>query len=94
MLIALGMKDAFDGKVADFSGLAKEPLALAHVLHKTMMGVDEHGVEAAAATAVSLTWGTISDSKSINVDHPFFFGVYDRPTATWLFLGHVVDPTQ
>jgi serpin B len=94
ILIALGMKDAFDGRLADFSGMAQESLALSHVLHKTMLGVDEHGVEAAAATAVPLTWSSAPESKSINVEHPFFFGLYDRPTATWLFLGHVVDPSQ
>jgi serpin B len=93
-LIALGMKDAFDGQLADFSGLAQEPLAISHVLHKTMLGVDEHGVEAAAATAVPLTWSSVSETKSITVDRPFFFGIYDRPTATWLFLGHLVDPTK
>lgn len=87
------MKDAFDGRVPDFSGIAKEPLSISHVLHKTMLGVDEQGVEAAAATAISLTWSSISETKSINVNHPFFFGIYDRPTATWLFLGHVVDPS-
>jgi serine protease inhibitor len=32
--------------------------------------------------------------KYVIADHPFFFGIYDQPTATWLFLGHVVDPTQ
>lgn len=94
MLIALGMKDAFDGRLADFSGLAQEPLAISHVLHKTMMGVDEHGVEAAAATAVPLTWSSVPETKNVNVDHPFFFGLYDRPTATWLLLGHVLDPSQ
>lgn len=92
-LIALGMKDAFDGQLADFSGLAQEPLAISHVLHKTMLGVDEHGVEAAAATAVPLTWSSAPETKSITVDRPFFFGIYDRPTATWLFLGHLVDPS-
>ena len=93
MLIALGMTDAFDPSVADFSGIAREPLAIAHVLHKTTVGVDEHGVEAAAATAVSLTWSSASDIKNVDISRPFFFGIYDRPTSTWLFLGHVVDPT-
>jgi serpin B len=93
-LVALGMKDAFDGGKADFSGMTQEPLAISHVLHKTMMGVDEHGVEAAAATAVPLTWSSAPEPKSINVDRPFFFGIYDRPTGTWLFLGHVVDPSS
>jgi serpin B len=94
MLSALGMTDAFDGRLADFSGISRKALAIAYVLHKATVGVDEHGLEAAAATAVPLTWSSASDIKDINVNRPFFFGIYDRPTSTWLFLGHVVDPSR
>ena len=59
-----------------------------------MVGVDENGVEAAAAT-VLITAGSAAptDIKEMNVNRPFFFGIYDRPTSTWLFLGHVLDPS-
>jgi len=93
MLIALGMTDAF-GASADFSGITQQTrLSISDVLHKAMVGVDEHGVEAAAATAVTLRYGTSVD-KQVNANRPFFFGIYDRPTTTWLFLGHVTDPTM
>jgi serpin B len=94
-LVALGLVDAFSG-TADFSGVTKdEPLFFSDVVHKAMVGVDEHGVEAAAATAVMMAGSAApTDIKYVKADHPFLFGIYDKPTATWLFLGHVADPTQ
>ncbi|MBN2576676.1 MAG: serpin family protein, partial [Deltaproteobacteria bacterium] len=95
VLIALGMTDAF-GPDADFSGITQEErLFVSDVVHKAMVAVDEHGVEAAAATAVMMAGSSApTDVKQVNVNRPFFFGIYDRPTATWLFLGHVTDPSS
>jgi serpin B len=95
VLTALGMTDAFTPS-ADFTGISKEkPLFISDVVHKAMVGVDEHGVEAAAATAVMLSGsGPPTDIKQVNVNRPFFFGIYDQPTSTWLFLGHVTDPSS
>ena len=94
VLAAMGMTDAFTSS-ADFTGISKEkPLFISDVVHKAMVGVDEHGVEAAAATAVMLAGGAApTDIKHVNVNRPFFFGIYDQPTSTWLFLGHVTDPS-
>jgi serpin B len=95
-LKALGMTDAFVASAADFAGITKEkPLFIAGVDHKAMVGVDENGVEAAAATAVRMSGGAApTEVKHVTADRPFFFGIYDRPTATWLFLGHVTDPSS
>jgi serpin B len=92
-LQALGMTDAF-GSSADLTGITKEtPLAISHLGHKAMVGVDEQGVEAAAATEnAGATGGPPTDIKEMYVNRPFFFGIYDRPTSTWLFLGDVVAP--
>jgi serine protease inhibitor len=32
--------------------------------------------------------------KQVNANWPFFFGIYDQPTSTRLFLGHVTDPSS
>jgi len=63
VLQALGMKVPFIQPQADFFGMCKAPprderLFIGDVVHKAMMAVDEHGVEAAAATAVILSGGT------------------------------------
>ena len=94
-LIALGMSSAFTAS-ADFTGITQEkPLYISDVVHKAMVGVDENGVEAAAATAVMLAGsGLPTNVKQVTVNRPFFFGIYDRPTSTWLFLGHVTDPSS
>ncbi|HEY5285232.1 MAG TPA: serpin family protein, partial [Polyangia bacterium] len=94
-LKTLGMAGAFDPS-ADFTGITQEkPLFISDVVHKAMVGVDENGVEAAAATAVMLAGsGLPTDVKQVTVNRPFFFGIYDRPTSTWIFLGHVTDPSS
>jgi serpin B len=95
-LVALGLVDAFDQNAANFSGMTtQQKLFISDVVHEAMVGVDEHGVEAAAATAVVMAGSAApTNVKQVVADHPFFFGIYDKPTAIWLFLGHVVDPTQ
>jgi serpin B len=97
-LIALGLVDAF-ANAADFSGITKQyPIKILDVFHKAMIGVKETGLEAAAATAVIFGDASVSlvdaGATEVKADRPFFFGIYDKPTATWLFLGHVVDPSQ
>jgi len=94
-LEALGMTTPFTSS-ADFSGITtEEPLSISDVVHKAMLGVDEQGVEAAAATAVILAGSGIPpEPVPFDVDRPFFVGLVDGPTNTLLFAGHIVDPTS
>ena len=92
-LKALGMTDAFVFPIADFSGMEpKKELYISDVLHKAFVGIDEHGTEAAAATAVVMTAGAIPDPKYVTVDRPFLFFIRDDSGAL-LFVGQVTDPT-
>ena len=60
-----------------------------------MIGVDEQGVEAAAATVILMPPPSIPPKgKELIVNRPFCFGIYDSPSSTWLFLGHVTDPSS
>lgn len=83
---------------ADFSKMTEEPNALriSEVYHKTFIGLDEKGVEAAAATAVSMSDGAVMEPKIIkmSIDRPFFFVIYESETKTPLFVGRVMDPSQ
>lgn len=91
-LTALGMVDAFTG-AADFSRIdGDKNLVIADVLHKGFVAIDEHGTEAAAATAIIFEDTSIPEVASLTVDRPFLFFIRDRPTGAVLFIGRVVDP--
>ncbi len=104
-LKAMGVKQAFEKDTADFSGLCKSPpdgrrLYVADVLQKTMLAMEETGVEAAAATAVIVA-GVISAPIGdpivpipVTVDRPYLVAIIDAPTGAVLMLGHIQDPTD
>lgn len=94
-LEALGLKDAFDPKRADFSGMDGRAhwLYLSAVLHKAYIEVSEKGTEAAAATAVfALTERRVELPREFRADHPFLFLIRDETTGSILFTGRVVKP--
>ena len=95
-LAALGMPDAFDANVADFSGMTEqEDLAISDVIHKAFIKVDEAGTEAAAATAVAMV-GTAAPMEvpEVQVDRPFIYAIYDQDSGAILFLGRVLNPAE
>jgi len=94
-LIALGMGEAFDPELADFSGITElEDLMITDVLHKATITVDEQGTEAAAATAViiGVTSAMPEEPITLVVDRPFLFMIRHQPTNTILFMGRVTQP--
>jgi serpin B len=94
-LQAMGMKKAFTPQ-AEFQGMCASPgapLYIADVLQKTMMSVEENGVEAAAATAVILLGGAPQTPTPVNLNKPFVVAIVDESGAI-LFLGHVEDPSD
>lgn len=95
-LAALGMPTAFTPR-ADFSGMTKaESLLLSSVAHQAFISVDEHGTEAAAASAVIgiAQSGGGPPPVEVTVDRPFLFVIHDVETATPLFIGRVSNPRE
>jgi serpin B len=93
-LRAMGMNLAFD-TAADFSGItADEQLHIATVVHQGNITVDEHGTEAAAATAAigAATSAPTDEPIALSFDRPFVFAVRDIATQAVLFLGRMSDP--
>jgi serpin B len=93
---ALGIVEAFTPQ-ANFSGLSSEPgFALADLLHRAFVDVDEQGTEAAAVTAAVEMVAALRPPrpKELRVDRPFLFVISDRPTGSVLFMGRVVDPRR
>lgn len=92
-LVALGMKDAFDENLADFSGImGKKDLYISKVIHKAFVDVNEEGTEAAAATAVVMSTKSISLDPVFRADHPFVFTILDKQSGSILFLGRLMNP--
>jgi serpin B len=95
ILATLGMVDAFNPGIADFSGIdGNRDLFVGAVIHKAFISVDEKGTEAAAATAVVIFAGSVRINEPpplpFVVDHPFLFLIRDRQTGLILFMGKVV----
>jgi serpin B len=90
----LGMARAFQDD-ADFSGIARGGgLKISDVLQRAFITVDEHGTEAAAATAVVVTPTSVPVlAHTLLIDRPFFFYIRDNATGAPIFVGRVVDPT-
>jgi serpin B len=93
-LRTLGMTDAFDPDVADFSGIdGARDLYISNILHKAFVAVDEVGTEAAAATAVVVGATAMpTEPVTLTINRPFLAIIRDRATDTILFLGRVTEP--
>ena len=92
-LKSLGMREAFEGGVADFSRLSRAEgrnLYVSEVKQKTFVDVNEEGTEAAAVTSVGI--GVTSLPPQIRLDRPFVFAIRERLTGTVVFIGKLVKP--
>ena len=94
-LAGLGMTDAFDPQLADFSAMdGQRDLYIGAVIHKAFVAVDEQGTEAAAATGVIMeATGAPVFEVNLTIDRPFIFLIRDLPSGQILFIGRVLDPT-
>ena len=94
ILIDLGMSDAFDMMLADFSGMTEsKDLYISKVIHQSFVEVNEEGTEAAAATAVIMSGKSIAPMIiEFKADRPFLFIIRDIKTNTILFMGRFVEP--
>lgn len=95
-LKSMGVKLAFDDMQSDFAGITDRQIFIDQAVHKTYIGVDEKGTEAAAVTALvfQFTSGPPEPRHEFIADHPFVFVIQDNETGQILFMGRVMDPTQ
>jgi len=80
---------------ADYSGMfTPNPVTdKISAKQKIVLGIDEHGTEAAVATEIGyLSLG--SEPPKFIADHPFLFLIRERKTGTILFLGRVMNPNE
>lgn len=92
----LGVRALF-GPSADLSGIGGRPgeIHVNSVSHQSVVKVDQHGTEAAAATSVGMQAGAVQRDQPtrITVDRAFFFVIHDTTTGAPLFLGQIADPS-
>lgn len=92
-LKAAGLKNIFEN--ADFSGMSDASLFVTDILQSTKLELNEYGTKASAATSVLMAEGDIIDTRetrSVRLDRPFAFMIYDSAEDQILFLGKVTDP--
>ena len=100
ILESMGVQAAFDRKRADFTGISSHPdgLAVDEVVHEARVRVDEHGTEAAAATAEIMDSLCEPEEEPVVVpfvvNRPFLFLIQDRQTGAVLFVGRVEHPEE
>lgn len=92
----LGIKKSFSPE-ADFSGLIKQGnLSIDNVVHKAFFSIEEKGITASAATAVTMhAFATLVRQEEpifFTADHPFMFGIVDLNSDLVLFLGKLTRP--
>lgn len=88
----LGMEDAFDPVLADFSAMSDDALFISQVLHKATISVDERGTVAGASTAVEMAPGAGDyepELIEVHLTRPFIFFITDSATHTPIFCGIV-----
>ncbi len=104
-LRSMGVVRAFECN-AEFEGMIvprKQPehyitTRLQDVIHQTFIEIDEQGLEAAAATGISMirvSSGPRVRPKKIKfyADHPFLYIIRHAETGMILFMGRMVNPT-
>lgn len=92
-LRSMGMVIPFT-PAADFTGIVtRGGIWIDEAYHKTFIGVDEKGTEAAAATAVVMREISIpNEDYEFTADRPFLFLIRDRVTGAILFFGRLLNP--
>ena len=99
VLQEMGMTDAFDWQVADFSRLGTYNvdgmnICINRVLHKTFISVTEQGTKAGAATAVEMVAEgamEIVEFKEVILDRPFVYMLIDCETNLPFFIGTMMN---
>ena len=90
----LGMTDAFNGQLADFSGIAEEDLYLNKLFQDSFLEVDEEGAKAAAVTTSFFTNAAAPDRavEPFIVNRPFLLFIRECKYGTILFAGKIGHP--
>ena len=95
----MGMPTAFEDTTADFSKITTDVgLYISRVIHKTFIDLNEEGTEAAAVTAVEMSFtsigGETNTTKWFTANKPFVYAITEKSTGAILFIGKMINPTE
>ena len=97
MLQDMGLTDAFDAELADFSAICEDdPICISEILQRVKVVVNEQGTEAAAATMITMASGAMMDPPKpveLTLDTPYLYAIVDLESGVPLFIGCMDDPT-
>lgn len=91
VLRAMGVTDAFNPNIADFSRMSTDPLCISSITQGTRIQVNEHGAKAAAYTMMCVEVGAVpqfGDLITFNVNRPFLYALVTHDQLP-LFIGTV-----
>lgn len=96
ILASVGMPKAFSPSQADFSKISDEKLYISSVKHKSFIDVNENGTEAAAVTAITISFTSTEPAEPPKtifiVNKPFVYAITEKDTEAILFIGEVTNP--
>jgi len=97
LLREMGLTDAFDPDLADFSAMSEiDRLYISEVLQKVKVVVNEQGTEAAAATMITMAEGAMIEPPQpveLTLDTPFLYAIVDMESGVPLFIGCMDNPS-
>lgn len=92
----LGISDAFERTIADFSNISERNLYVDEAIHKANIKFSEEGIKAAAVTVFTMITGAIITEEEqpieVKIDKPFMFLIRDKETGEIWFVGTVYEP--
>ena len=99
VLMAMGMKDAFNPDVANFDKMVSDiAVYVSEAIHKTHIELSETGTKAAAVTYFGMMETTAlpeeKEQININFNKPFMYIIRDVETKEMLFVGTVYAPNE
>lgn len=103
VLINMGIKDAFDPDMANFTKMIKRSEAIPNLyvgeaIHKTHIDLNEKGTKAAAVTYFGMfkATGMLKEKETVRVtfDKPFLYMIRDKESKEVLFFGTVYEPNK
>lgn len=94
-LMNLGITDAFDPSVADFTKISDTGLHVSDALHKANIDFTEKGIKAGATTVIIMKdLFAKAINELIEINKPFLYVIRDKNTNETWFVGTVYEPNS